>query len=289
MGVATAISLGLAAAGGIKQAIDASNAKAEADNAAEQEANKLARINEADKFKNLQVPTLGLELAQQNIQARQAQDLQGLRDIGAAGVLGGLTAVNQQGRAEDLALSEQAQNMQYQRDLAQAQNAQQIEQNRMQREAGLAQSRLAGAQAMGAQARMAEQAAYTGLAENAMNAAFTHEYFKDNNKGVQNNASGIPAGTPQVSANSTGVPPTVAQQSYAQPVGTAPLNNQNNVSGWQNGVFNPQIAAMPVQNTAQPKVSYPGMYNVNTGDALNDMYNRNAALGNLWMYVNPRF
>lgn len=285
MGVATAISLGLAAAGGIKQAIDASNAKAEADNAAQQEANKLARINEADKFKNLQVPTLGLELAQQNMQARQAQDLQGLQDIGAAGVLGGLTKLETQGRAEDLALSAQAQEMQYARNQAQAQNAQQIEQNRMQREAGLAQSRLAGAQAMGAQARMAEQAAYTGLAENAMNAAFTSEYFKGN-KTPPAAAASVPAGTPQVSANSTGVAPTVAQQSYAQPAGTAPLNNQNNVSGWQTGVYAPKIATMPNITTdlsglraAQGDYEKWLTLGGQTGDPLNDMYQRKALLG----------
>ena len=288
MGVATAISLGLTAAGGIKQAIDASNQKAAADNAAQQEANKLARINEADRFQALQVPTLGLELAQQNIQSEQANALRALQESGgAAGVLGGLTALNQQGRAQDLQLAAQANQMEYQRNMAQAQNAQQIEQNRVAREAGLAQSRLQGAQVMGAQARNAEQAAYAGLAENALNAAFMSQYFKKPGGGGAN--VDIPAGTPQVNPNATGVAPGVAQQSFTQPVGTTALNNQNNVSGWQNGVFNAQIASMPTQNTAQPMANYPGLYNVNTGDPLNDMYNRNAALGDLWMYTNPRF
>lgn len=287
MGVATAISLGLAAAGGIKQAIDASNAKAAADDAATQEANKLARINEADKFKSLQVPTLGLELAQQNLQADQANQLRGLQDIGAAGVLGGLTAMNQQGRAQDLQLANQANQMQSQRDVAQAQNAQQIEQNRAQREAALAQSRLQGAQVAGAQAQSAEQAAYTGLAQNAMNALFMNEYFKKPGGGAID--ATIPEGTPQVNPNASYTAPNVAQQSFGQPAGATGLNNQNNVSGWQNGVFNAQIASMPAQNVAQPKASYPGMYNMNTGDPLVDMYNRNNNLGNLWMYTNPRF
>lgn len=171
MGVATAISLGLAAAGAATQIIQGANAKASADKAAEDAANQLSRIQEADKFKALQVPTLGLGLAQQNIQARQAQELQGLRDVGAAGVLGGLTAMNQQSKAEDLALSAQAQEMQYARDQAQAQNAQQIEQNRAQREGALASSRLAGAQTASGQASANIAAGVAGLAQTAGNAA----------------------------------------------------------------------------------------------------------------------
>jgi hypothetical protein len=171
MGVATAISLGLAAAGAATQIIQGANAKASADKAAEDAANQLSRIQEADKFKALQVPTLGLDLAQQNVQARQAQELQGLRDVGAAGVLGGLTAMNQQSKAEDLALSAQAQEMQYARDQAQAQNAQQIEQNRAQREGALASSRLAGAQTASGQASANIAAGVAGLAQTAGNVA----------------------------------------------------------------------------------------------------------------------
>lgn len=165
MGIETAIGLGLAAVGSATQIIQGANAKSQADQAATDAANQLARIQEADKFKNLQVPTLGLELAQQNLQARQAQDLQGLQDIGAAGVLGGLTKLETQGRAEDLALSAQAQEMQYARNQAQAQNAQQIEQNRAQREGALASARLAGAQTRGAQGEGMVQSGIAGLGQ----------------------------------------------------------------------------------------------------------------------------
>lgn len=162
MGLGTAVALaglGMSAYQGIKGA----QAEAAANDAAQNAANEAARIAEADKFKSLQVPTLGLELAQQNMQARQAQDLQALREgVGAAGVLGGLTALNQQGRAEDLALSAEAQNAQYQRDLAQAQNAQQIEQGRMQREFAMNQSKLAGAQAAASEGRQNQVAAVQG-------------------------------------------------------------------------------------------------------------------------------
>lgn len=174
---ATAIGLGIAAAGSATQIIQGANAKSEADQAANNAANQLARIQEADRFKNLQVPTLGLELAQQNQQVREATQLQGLKDIGAAGVLGGLTGINQQARAEDLQLAAQANQMQYQRDAMLAENAQQIEQNRAQREAALASSRLQGAQMASAQGAANVQAGIAGLGQ--LGGQFALEAYKN--------------------------------------------------------------------------------------------------------------
>jgi hypothetical protein len=188
MGVETAIALaglGISAYQGIKGA----QATAAANSAAEKAANEALKIQEADKFKSLQVPTLGLELAQQNIQARQAQELQGLQDIGAAGVLGGLTALNQQGRAEDLALSADAQQMQYQRDMAQAQNAQQIEQGRMQREFAMNQAKLAGAQQAAAEGKQQVNTAIAGGLSSLSNAATLNAYQKVNGVGGSNGGS----------------------------------------------------------------------------------------------------
>jgi hypothetical protein len=159
----------IAAGGSAYSIIQGAKAKRDADQAAAKAAQSIAQMQEADKFRNLQVPTLGLEMAQQNVQARQAQQLEGLRDIGAAGVLGGLTALNTQGQAQDLALAAQAQEAQYARDFAQAQNAQAIEQRRMGREAGLEQQRLTGAQAASAYGQSQINAGITGLAQTAGN------------------------------------------------------------------------------------------------------------------------
>jgi hypothetical protein len=165
MGVATAIGLGIAATGAATQIIQGANAKSQADQAAESAANQLARIQEADRFKSLQLPTLGFELAQQNIQADQANQLRALQESGAAGVLGGLTGLEQQSRAQDLQLAAQANQMQYQRDAMLAQNAQQLEQNRAQRESALASSRLQGAQMASAQGAANVQAGIAGLGQ----------------------------------------------------------------------------------------------------------------------------
>jgi hypothetical protein len=160
---------GIAAGGSALNIIQGANAKGEAQEAAAKAAQSIAQMQEEDKFRNLQLPTLGLEMAQQNVQARQAQQLQGLQDIGAAGVLGGLTALNQQGQAQDLALAAQAQEAQYARDVAQAQNAQAIEQRRMGREAGLEQQRLTGAQAAAAYGQSQINAGIQGIAQTAGN------------------------------------------------------------------------------------------------------------------------
>lgn len=168
MPTASTIILGSIAAGGsAMNIIQGSNAKGEAKQAAAKAAQSIAQMQEADKFRNLQVPTLGLEMAQQNVQARQAQQLQGLQDIGAAGVLGGLTALNQQGQQEDLALAAQAQQAQYARDLAQAQNAQGVEQRNLARQTELEQQRLMGAQNAAAYGQSQINAGIQGLAQTA--------------------------------------------------------------------------------------------------------------------------
>jgi hypothetical protein len=179
MGIETAIALaglGMSAYQGIKGA----QAEAAANSAADQAANEAKRISEADKFQSLQVPTLGTELAQQNIQARQSEQLQGLRDIGAAGVLGGLTGLEQQSRAQDLQLAGQVGDMQYQRDAALAQNAQQIEQGRMQREFAMNQAKLAGAQSAAAEGRQNQAAGIQG-GLNALSSAATLSAYRDVN------------------------------------------------------------------------------------------------------------
>ena len=263
MGVATAISLGLAAAGSAYQMIQGANAKSEADQAASNAANQLAQLAEADRFKSLQVPTLGLELAQQNIQARQAQQMQGLQDIGAAGVLGGTTALNVQGQREDLALAAQAQQAQYERDLAQAENAQRIEANRIARQSGLAQSRLQGAQQASAQGLAAQNAGLAGLASTA--GQFAVESFK--NKPLYESPKGVDTGTltpDQTVANAQNAfAPQIAKM--AQPLAQVQQMNpgltqlQSNI---QQANYKPGVLAPPPQQNwwQQPNSPYQFMF-----------------------------
>ena len=138
----------LMAAGTAYQAIQAVNQKAQADNAIAQSAINAGRISQGgvNKLASLKVPTLGTQLAQQNIQTRQAGDIQALKDIGAAGVLGGLTATNLQAQQEDLQLAANADQMAYQRDLAVQQQEQNLADAKLNRDYQLEMSRMQGAQ-----------------------------------------------------------------------------------------------------------------------------------------------
>lgn len=160
---------GIAAAGSAMNIIQGSNAKGEAQQAAAKAAQSIAQMQEADKFRNLQVPTLGLEMAQQNLQARQAGNIQALQEGGAATVLGGLTAANQQAQAQDLQLAAQAQEAQFERDYVQAQNAQGVEQRNLSRQAALEQQRLIGSQQAAAYGQSQIYAGMQGLAETTGN------------------------------------------------------------------------------------------------------------------------
>lgn len=166
----TAIGLGVAAAASGYQIYKGEQAKNEAAQAAQTAQDQLAKVSEENKFQDLQIPTLGLEMAQENIQADQQATLQALQEGGANTLLGGLTASGENARKQTLALAEQGQQAQYQRDLALKQNAQQLEANRAQREAGLYGSQLAGAQTARAEGENLSNAGWSGLASAGLNA-----------------------------------------------------------------------------------------------------------------------
>lgn len=214
---AAAIGLGLTAAStgySIYQGIEGAKAEAKANEAASAAMQDAKRISEVDKYASLQVPTLGLELAQQNIQTRQAADIQALRESGSAGVLGGLTAINQQAQAQDQALRAQADEMAAQRNLAQAQNAQQIEANRVARQTGLINAQLVGAQTAGAEARNKQSQAVAGTLQGLSSGAQLYAY-----QDIYGNKKTPQTFDPNAAAKTQ---PNVAAQSYQVP-GTTPL------------------------------------------------------------------
>jgi hypothetical protein len=76
------------------------------------------------------------------------------------------------------------------------------------------------------------------------------------------------------------------------PGATAMPTGQTPASAWQSQ-FRATISGMPQNNIpTAPLNNYPGLTSIQTGDPLNDMYNRNARnqmYGNLYQYGNPRF
>jgi hypothetical protein len=285
MGLATAISLGLAIVGtglSVNQAIKGAQAKSEADEGAAKAASDIARINEANKYASLKVPTMGLDLATQRMREWQQTQIQALKEGGATTVLGGMPGVSQQAYAQERELAAQADTMQYNRDFALAQNAQQLEANKAQREASLAGARLSGAQNASIAGQNNMNAGIQGAVSNLGNAAYSYQYFNQNRPVVD---TATPPGTP-INPNAAYTPPGVAAQSYPMPGATNMPTGQ--APAWQSNYG--QSGFRPVINS-NPLTNYPGL-NMQTGDPLNDMYNRNAMnqmYGNLYKYGNPRF
>ena len=151
----------------VAQAVKAGKEKKAADAAALKADKAMRAVKEENVMKQVQVPTLGYDLAQQGQAQRDVSAISALQGAGAAGVIGGIGKVAQTGAAADLQLAAQAERSQSQRDMAVAQTAQGIEGRRAQREFGIESNALAGAQqasaAAQAQQNQAIQGAFSGL------------------------------------------------------------------------------------------------------------------------------
>ena len=108
-------------------AIKAGKDKKKADAAAMQAENAMRNVKEQNMMKQVQVPTLGYDLAQEAQAQRDVSQIAALQGAGAAGVIGGIGKVAQAGADADLKLAAAAGQQQYQRDLAVGQTAQGIE------------------------------------------------------------------------------------------------------------------------------------------------------------------
>ena len=102
------------------QAVKASQSMKKADNAAQAAKNDLAKISETNAFKQVQVPTLGFNLAQQSQAQRSASALSAVQSAGAEGVIGGVGQIMQAGNEQDLQLAAQADEAKFKRDAMQA-------------------------------------------------------------------------------------------------------------------------------------------------------------------------
>lgn len=155
--------LGLSAA----QAVKANKDMKLAGKASEKASAELKGIKEQNAFKNVQVPTLGFELAQQAGAQRDAQALSAIQGAGAAGVIGGVGQLAQAGLQGDLALAASAQDAQYNRDLQQANAGQGIEARRGEREFNIGMGAKQDAELQRAQAQERKTAAIEGMVSSA--------------------------------------------------------------------------------------------------------------------------
>lgn len=122
--------LGLSAA----QAIKANKDMKQASQAAQKAASELKNIKEFNAFKQVQVPTLGFELAQQSQAQATTQAVEAAKAAGAEGVIGGAGDIVRASGEQALNLAAQAGQAQFQRDIAQAEAEQGIQARKQERE-----------------------------------------------------------------------------------------------------------------------------------------------------------
>jgi hypothetical protein len=170
-----AVTSTLVALGGIgvsaAQAIKSQSQMKEATQASNLAKQQLKQIKETNPFKALQVPTLGLEMAQQQQSQREAQMVGALQGTGAEGVLGGIGQLAAAGNEQDMALAAQANQAQYGRDVAQAEAQLGIGARQAERDFTVGLGEVQQQNAIRAQAQKDRNAAITGALGSAADMA----------------------------------------------------------------------------------------------------------------------
>lgn len=163
-GAAIAVAgLGMSAA----QAIKSSKDMKTADNAAKAARNDLAKISETNAFKQVQVPTLGFNLAQQSQAQRSASALSAVQSAGAEGVIGGVGQIMQAGNEQDLQLAAQADEAKFKRDAMQADAEMGISARKQERDFMIGTNEVFSQEARRSQAETNRNAAIAGMFESA--------------------------------------------------------------------------------------------------------------------------
>lgn len=168
MPAATTLALSTAAAlagtgMSIAQMQQAKKAQKDAEAAASAAANAFKNIKEGNAYMNLQVPTLGYDLAQQGIDRAAIDAVRAAQSAGSEGVIGALPGIVQATAGASLEKGAELQQEKYLRDVAQAQAQQDINQRKATREEDLAKSQIYGAQAQRAQAVENKNKAIAGI------------------------------------------------------------------------------------------------------------------------------
>lgn len=152
------------------QAIKSSKDMRIASNAAQAAKNELSKISETNAFKQVQVPTLGLNLAQQSQAQRSASALSAVQSAGAEGVIGGVGQIMQAGNEQDLQLAAQADEAKFKRDAMQADAEMGISARKQEREYLIGQNEAISENMKRAQAETNRNTAIEGMFTSAGNA-----------------------------------------------------------------------------------------------------------------------
>jgi hypothetical protein len=118
----------------VAQAIGQNKSMKKAEAASLQASKELKAINEQNAFKQLQVPTLGTQFAQESQAQRETQTMNMLQGAGAEGVIGGVGQLVVAGEEGDFKNAVRLDELKYERDAMQAQAQQGINSRKQQRD-----------------------------------------------------------------------------------------------------------------------------------------------------------
>ena len=233
MAVATsAIIAGVTALAGMGMSIgqaDKANKQAKAaGQAATAASQQLRGIKEQNAFAQVQVPTLGFEMAQQGLDRYAKSGIEALQGAGVEGLLGGLPGLTAGSNEAEMGLAAQAGEAKLQRDMAQAQAGAAIEARRGMRETDIYGAELLGAQEARAAAETAKANAIAGAVGSLGEA--TGSFSGLIGEGAYGNKKTAPAGT-TIGKNKEGI-----ETSYAPGYDK---NGLINPYQWMNSIPNP--------------------------------------------------
>jgi len=180
--------LGVSAA----QAIGQNKAMKKAQAASDLASKELKAINEQNAFKQMQVPTLGTQFAQQSQAQRETQTMNMLQGAGAEGVIGGVGQLALAGEKGDFDIASNLDQMKFERDAMQAQAQQGINSRKQQRDFEIGMGEKQDAEFRRAQAEANRNAAIEGAFGFAGQALTSASGLLDLYKNKQNAKKSLP-------------------------------------------------------------------------------------------------
>jgi len=160
MAAATGALVAIASTGlSISQAVESNKEKKKAQQAAAEAANQMKSVTEKNAYNDIQLPTLGFELAQQSADRQMQAALQTAQGAGAEAVIGSVPGMMQVGAEQQLQLAAMGNQAQMDLALQKAQAQQGVNFREATAQRDFAESQLIGAQLAASQAEENRQEA----------------------------------------------------------------------------------------------------------------------------------
>jgi len=186
------------------QAISNNKAMKKAMRESEKVSKEMKAIDEQNAFKQMQVPTLGTQLAKESQAQKETQTMNMLQGAGAEGVIGGVGQLAMAGGQTDLQNAARLDELKFERDAMQSQAQQGINSRKQQRDFEIGMGEKQDAEMRRAQAEKNRNAAIesaVGFAGSALTSASKLAPLYKENKGLRNQAKDLMASGDTEGAN----------------------------------------------------------------------------------------